>query len=83
MKRVSLILLLMVFLFLLTSLSQAQKARWLVTGYMDWTYSWQKGKAGTFDMFHFNPIFLFQLDDKLLVSAEVEYEHGGGEIVLE
>ena len=88
MKRVNLILLLMVLLFLLTPLSQAQKAKFMVTGYLDWTYIWSQKEdpdpsIGTFDLFHFNPIFLFQIEDKLMAEAEVEYEHGGGEIVLE
>ncbi|OGC90718.1 MAG: hypothetical protein A2142_05800 [candidate division Zixibacteria bacterium RBG_16_48_11] len=87
MKRVSLILLLMALLFLLTSLSQAQKAKWVVTGYMDWQYIWSQKQdpgtsIGTFDSYHFNPIFLFQMQDNLLAAAEVEIEHGA-EIELE
>jgi len=88
MKRMSLILLLTVFLFLLASLSQAEKAKFIVTGYMDWTYIWSQQEdpdpsIGTFDLFHFNPIFLFQIEDKLMAEAEIEYEHGGDEIILE
>src|SRR5574341_235852 len=66
-------------LFLLTSFAQAQKSKFIVTGYLDWTFSWQKGVPGTFDLFHFNPIFLFKIEDKLMAEAEVEYEHGTGE----
>ncbi len=83
MKKGGVVYLLLILLFLLTSVAQAQKSKFIVTGYLDWTYSWQKGVPGTFDLFHFNPIFLFKIEDKLMAEAEVEYEHGGDEIVLE
>jgi len=79
--RCSVILLFIAFLAYTPAFGQ--KSKFIVSGYLDWTYSWQKGKPGTFDLFHFNPIFLFQLEDKLLARAEIEYEHGGGEIALE
>lgn len=84
MRRMSQFFLLTILLFWVASLAQAQKAKFIVTGYLDWTYMWsQSSRIGTFDLFHFNPIFLFQLEDKLMAEAEVEYEHGGEEIVLE
>src|SRR4030065_5697 len=84
MKKVSVFLVIfLTWVFVVYTPAFGQKSKFIVSGYMDWTYSWQKGKAGTFDLFHFNPIFLFQIEDKLLARAEVEYEHGGGEIVLE
>lgn len=87
MRRAGLIFLLMTLLFLVASLAQAEKAKFIVTGYLDWTYIWSQEEdttsIGTFDLFHFNPIFLFQIEDKLMAEAEIEYEHGGDEIILE
>ena len=84
MKKASVFLVIfLTWVFVIYTPAFGQKSKFIVSGYMDWTYSWQKGKAGTFDLFHFNPIFLFQLEDKLLARAEIEYEHGGGEIALE
>ncbi len=83
MRKAGSIFLALFLLVWLVSLAEAQKAKFIVTGYVDWTYIGQKGKPSTFDLFHFNPIFLFQIDDKLLAEAEIEYEHGGEEIMLE
>lgn len=88
MKRTSLFLILALLLQFVSSLALAQKASFVVTGYTDWTYIRTQSEdpapsIGTFDLFHFNPIFLFQMDDKLLAEAEIEYEHGGDEIILE
>lgn len=87
MRKAGLIFLLMVVLFLLVSSAQAEKAKWVVTGYMDWEYIWGEKddpnpSIGSFDNHHFNPIFLFQMQDNLLAAAEVEIEHGA-EIELE
>ena len=81
MRRAGLIFLLMILSFFTVSIAQAEKAKWLVTGYMDWQYSWTQKEdtltsVGTFDNYHFNPIFLFQMQDNLLAAAEVEVEHG-------
>lgn len=63
--------------------AQAQKAKFIVTGFMSWEFLTQQGAPNTFDLFHFSPIFLFQANDKLLTRAEVEFEHGRAEIGLE
>lgn len=84
MRKAGLIFLMAILLLAAVSLAQAEKAKFIVTGYLDWTYIYsQSSRIGTFDLFHFNPIFLFQIEDKLLAEAEIEYEHGGDEIILE
>lgn len=63
----------------------AGDSKFVLGGYFDanYTYYEQSGKPGTFDMYHFNPIFLYQIEDNILFSAELEFEHGGDEIAVE
>lgn len=55
----------------------------VVTGYFTWEYRDRENQNSTFDNYFFNPIFLWQANDNLLLEAELEYEHGGDEIELE
>ena len=67
------------------STANAQTNKFVFGGYLDWTYTvYEAGrKPSTFEAFHFNPIFLYQIEDNLMASAEVEWEHSGSEINLE
>lgn len=68
-----------------TSTGFAGDSKFMFGGYFDANYIYyqQSGKPGTFDMYHFNPIFLYQIEDNILFSAELEFEHGGDEIAVE
>lgn len=68
-----------------TSTGFAGDSKFVLGGYFDANYIYyqQSGKPGTFDMYHFNPIFLYQIEDNILFSAELEFEHGGDEIAVE
>jgi hypothetical protein len=68
-----------------TSLVVAQSDKFVFGGYLDWTFTHNNGNTppSTFNSSHFNPIFLYQLEDNLLASAEVEIETGGDEFILE
>ncbi len=74
-----------VFLGMGNSTANAQESKFTFGGYMDWTYTvYEAGRQpSSFDAFHFNPIFLFQIEDNLMASSEIEYEHGGDEIIVE
>lgn len=54
-------------------------------GYLDVNYIYyqETDKPSSFDMYHFNPIFLYQIEENLLASVELEFEHGGDEIAVE
>lgn len=65
--------------------ASAGNSKFVLGGYLDVAYyGYQDStKFSTFDMYHFNPIFLYQMQDNLLASAELEFEHGGDEIAVE
>ena len=62
-----------------------QGSKFVLGGYVDWTFTYNKGNIppSTFNSSHFNPIFLYQLEDNLMASAEIEIETGGDEFILE
>lgn len=70
---------------LTAGIGQAGDNKFVLGGYLDVTfvYNQEVGKKSTFDAFHFNPIFLYQIEDNILASAEIEFEHGGDEIIVE
>lgn len=64
----------------------------VVGGYIDHEFEWQEGKGNTFDQHRFIPFIYSEVNDRVHVSAEIEFEHGGlvssgggtdGEIKLE
>jgi len=69
----------------LASSGTASESKFALGGYLDNTFKYDQtvGSKSTFDAFHFNPIFLYQLEDNILASAELEFEHGGDEQILE
>lgn len=81
-KKIYSLLIMLVMIFF-TSLTIAGDRTFLITGYIDWQYSQTQEKPGTFDSYHFNPIFRFQALDNLTASTELEFEHGGEEIMVE
>ncbi len=62
-----------------------------VGGYMDMEFEWNEGGQSTFDQHRFIPFITGHVSDRVTVSAEIEFEHGGnlsadggdGEIKLE
>ncbi|MDA0745283.1 MAG: hypothetical protein O2954_02120 [bacterium] len=63
-----------------------------IGGYIDHEFEWAEGKNSTFDQHRFIPFIYAAITDRLHVSAEIEFEHGGlisggggtdGEIKLE
>ena len=63
-----------------------------VGGYMDHEFEWNEGGKNTFDQHRFIPFIYGQVSDRVRVTAEIEFEHGGllkgggasdGEIKLE
>ncbi len=62
-----------------------------VGGYMDMEFEWNEGGKNTFDQYRFIPFITGYVSDRVTVSAEIEFEHGGqvsggsgeGEIQLE
>lgn len=59
-----------------------------VGGYMDMEYEWNEGGDNTFDQHRFIPFITGQVSERVRVSAEIEFEHGGniggdGEVKLE
>lgn len=67
------------------STGSAGQGKFVLGGYLDanFIYYQQTDKPSSFDMYHFNPIFLYQIESNLLASAELEFEHGGDEIAVE
>lgn len=70
---------------------QGQTGRVSVGGYMDMEFEWNEGGKSTFDQHRFIPFITGHVSDRVTVSAEIEFEHGGqvgtssgdGEIKLE
>ncbi|MFT5368576.1 MAG: hypothetical protein ACI8V2_003542 [Candidatus Latescibacterota bacterium] len=59
-----------------------------VGGYIDMEFEWAEGKNSTFDQHRFIPFIYSQVSDRVRVSTEIEFEHGGdvpgnGEVKLE
>ena len=63
-----------------------------VGGYLDHEFEWTEGGGNTFDQHRFIPFLYGQVSDRVRVTAEIEFEHGGlvkgggssdGEIKLE
>ncbi|MDA0709662.1 MAG: hypothetical protein O3B73_05560 [bacterium] len=59
-----------------------------VGGYIDSEFEWSEGSHSTFDAHRFIPFIYAQVSDRIRVSSEIEFEHGGdvpgnGEIKLE
>jgi len=63
-----------------------------IGGYIDTEFEWTEGKNSTFDQHRFIPFIYSEITDRLHVSSEIEFEHGGlvkgngttdGEIKLE
>jgi hypothetical protein len=59
-----------------------------VGGYIDMEFKWTEGVGNTFDQHRFIPFIYAEVTDRLHVSSEIEFEHGGkvpgdGEIKLE
>ncbi len=63
-----------------------------IGGYLDHEFEWTEGKDSTFDQHRFIPFIYSEITDRLHVSCEIEFEHGGlvkgssntdGEIKLE
>jgi hypothetical protein len=65
--------------------------RVMVGGYLDMEFEWTEGGDNTFDQHRFIPFITGYVSDRVTVSAEIEFEHGGkissdggdGEIKLE
>jgi hypothetical protein len=55
----------------------------IVSGYANMEYLNPQGGIQTFDAHNLNLIFIGQLRGDLFAAGEVEYEHGGNEIMLE
>jgi hypothetical protein len=68
-----------------------QTGRVSVGGYMDMEFEWNESGTSTFDQHRFIPFITGHVSDRVTVSAEIEFEHGGqvgtssgdGEIKLE
>ena len=75
----------LVLLLSLSLVAMAGDSKFVLGGYMDvnYIYSFKEGTASYFDMYHFNPIFRYMVQDNILASAELEFEHGGNEIAVE
>lgn len=84
-KMLKLTALLGICLLCIASTSFAGDGKFVLGGYLDanYTYYQETDKPAAFDMYHFNPIFLYQIEDNILASAELEFEHGGDEIAVE
>ena len=63
-----------------------------IGGYIDMEFEWAEGKNSTFDQHRFIPFIYSEITERLHVSSEIEFEHGGlvkgsgtadGEIKLE
>lgn len=59
-----------------------------VGGYIDMEFEWAEGSNSTFDQHRFIPFIYSQVSDRVRVSTEIEFEHGGdvpgnGEVKLE
>jgi hypothetical protein len=59
-----------------------------IGGYIDMEFEWAEGKNSTFDQHRFIPFIYSQVSDRVRVSTEIEFEHGGdvpgnGEVKLE
>ncbi len=59
-----------------------------VGGYMDMEFEWNEGGDNTFDQHRFIPFLTAHVSERVTVSTEIEYEHGGnvggdGELKLE
>lgn len=67
-------------LHLLGSVSFAQQSKLRIYGYFDLELEASNkdavGKRWTFDQHHFNVVTIYQLDDRLRVFGEIEWEHG-------
>jgi hypothetical protein len=69
----------------------AEGGRVMLGGYMDMEFEWREGGRNTFDQHRFIPFITGYVSDRVTVSAEIEFEHGGhvengggdGEIKLE
>jgi len=65
--------------------------RVMMGGYLDMEFEWTEGGDNTFDQHRFIPFITAHVSDRVTVSAEIEFEHGGnfsadggdGEIKLE
>jgi hypothetical protein len=62
----------------------------MLGGYMDHEFEWVEGGGSTFDQHRFVPFITARVSDRVTVSSEIEFEHGGfvggggeGEIKLE
>ncbi|MBI4597883.1 MAG: hypothetical protein HY737_05725 [Candidatus Omnitrophica bacterium] len=67
----------------LGSLDLGQNTGVMVTGAVDLAYQANESASRTFENGHFNPIFLGMLGENVLMQAELEYENGGDEKMLE
>jgi len=59
-----------------------------VGGYIDMEFEWPENGTSTFDQHRFIPFITGHISDRVTVSAEIEFEHGGnpekdGEVKLE
>jgi hypothetical protein len=59
-----------------------------IGGYIDMEFEWAEGSNSTFDQHRFIPFIYSQVSDRVRVSTEIEFEHGGdvpgnGEVKLE
>lgn len=59
-----------------------------IGGYIDMEFEWAEGQNSTFDQHRFIPFIYSQVSDRIRVSTEIEFEHGGdvpgsGEVKLE
>ena len=84
-KRMKCVVILAVLVLCLSITAIAGNSKFVLGGYLDVAYYGYESdtKHNTFDMYHFNPIFLYQMQDNILASAELEFEHGGDEIAVE
>jgi len=60
----------------------------MIGGYMDHEFEWNQDTGSTFDQHRFVPFITAPVSDRVVVSTEIEFEHGGnpdvdGEIKLE
>lgn len=84
-KRMKCVVILVVLVLCLSITAIAGNSKFVLGGYLDVAYYGYQDttKSNTFDMYHFNPIFLYQMQDNILASVELEFEHGGDEIAVE
>lgn len=84
-KRMKCAVILAVLVLCLSITAIAGNSKFVLGGYLDVAYYGYQDttKSNTFDMYHFNPIFLYQMQDNILASVELEFEHGGDEIAVE